>query len=84
MSHPLCILEPMATAQLELIQSENNWKLDPQTIEVGRAGIAQARAALAGATRVRAQRADASAPARVVRADQQDQLAFPVLEQAAA
>lgn len=39
----------MASAQLQLIHSEDSWKLDRHTIEVGRAGIAAARAALAGA-----------------------------------
>lgn len=41
---------PMATAQLELISGRPDWKLDRQTIEVGRAGIAKARAALELAT----------------------------------
>ncbi len=36
----------MASAQLQLISSHSNWKLDRETIEVGRAGIAKARAAL--------------------------------------
>ena len=39
----------MASAQLQLIHSEDSWKLDQHTIEVGRAGIAAARAALANA-----------------------------------
>jgi hypothetical protein len=37
----------MATAQLALITPERSWKLDRQTVEVGRAGVAQARAVLA-------------------------------------
>ncbi|MDH3295846.1 MAG: hypothetical protein OER95_16125 [Acidimicrobiia bacterium] len=39
----------MASAQLQLIETEESWKLDAHTIEVGRAGIAAARAALAKA-----------------------------------
>ncbi len=40
----------MASAQLELIYSDSgNWKLDRRTVEIGRAGLAQARAALAAA-----------------------------------
>jgi hypothetical protein len=39
----------MASAQLQLIETEESWKLDAHTIEVGRAGIAAARAALASA-----------------------------------
>lgn len=39
----------MASAQLQLIHSDDSWKLDQHTIEVGRAGIAAARAALANA-----------------------------------
>ncbi len=42
----------MASAQLQLITIDHTWKLDRQTVEVGRAGIAQARAALAAATSV--------------------------------
>jgi hypothetical protein len=38
----------MAHAQLQLIIVDSEqWKLDPQTIRVGRHGLAQARAALA-------------------------------------
>ncbi|MEM7273580.1 MAG: hypothetical protein AAF547_10905 [Actinomycetota bacterium] len=40
----------MASAQLQLITTEASWKLDRHTVEVGRAGIAKARAALAAAT----------------------------------
>ncbi len=40
----------MATAQLKLIETERSWKLDRRTVEIGRAGLAQARAALAAAT----------------------------------
>ena len=39
----------MVSAQLQLIESEESWKLDARTIEVGRAGLAAARAALASA-----------------------------------
>ena len=39
----------MASAQLQLIHSDDSWKLDRHTIEVGRAGIAAAREALANA-----------------------------------
>lgn len=52
MSHPLLILIPMTSAQLELINPDRSWKLDRRTVEVGRAGLAQARAALAAATPV--------------------------------
>lgn len=41
---------PMASAQLELVSGTPDWKLDRQTIEVGRAGIAKARAALESAS----------------------------------
>lgn len=40
----------MASAQLELIYSDHTWKLDRRTVQIGRAGVAQARAALAAAT----------------------------------
>lgn len=39
----------MASAQLQLITTDRIWKLDRQTVAVGRAGIAQARAALEAA-----------------------------------
>ncbi len=39
----------MSTRQLQLIHSEESWKLDQHTIEIGRAGVAAARAALANA-----------------------------------
>ena len=39
----------MKSAQLQLISTEQSWKLDEHTIEVGRAGLAAARAALANA-----------------------------------
>jgi hypothetical protein len=39
----------MASAQLQLITTEPTWKLDKHTVEVGRAGVARARAALAAA-----------------------------------
>lgn len=42
----------MATAQLQLISTDQTWKLDVRTVEIGRAGIAQARAALASAETV--------------------------------
>lgn len=45
----------MAHAQLQLITTpsdhEELWKLDPRTIQVGRQGLAQARAALARSRR---------------------------------
>ena len=39
----------MATnnSQLKLITFDDTWRLDPKTIEVGRAGVARARAVLA-------------------------------------
>jgi len=40
----------MASAQLQLIDTDRPWKLDRHTVEIGRAGIARARAALAAAT----------------------------------
>lgn len=40
----------MTSAQLELITSDRDWKLDERTVEIGRAGLAKARAALAAAT----------------------------------
>lgn len=40
----------MATAQLQLIDTEGLWKLDRRTVEIGKAGVAKARAALAAAT----------------------------------
>ncbi len=40
----------MASAQLQLIDTERTWKLDRRTVEIGRAGVARARAALAAAT----------------------------------
>ncbi|MEL6983191.1 MAG: hypothetical protein AAFO29_12270 [Actinomycetota bacterium] len=39
----------MASAQLQLINTERPWKLDRRTVEIGRAGLAQARAALEAA-----------------------------------
>ncbi len=39
----------MATAQLQLTTAPREWKLDERTIEIGRVGLAQARAALAQA-----------------------------------
>lgn len=44
----------MASAQLQLIHTDHTWKLDRQTVKVGRAGIAQARAALAAASKTEA------------------------------
>jgi hypothetical protein len=42
----------MAHAQLHLIDfADEQWKLDPHTIEVGRRGLATARAALARSAR---------------------------------
>lgn len=43
----------MTSAQLELISTDRAWKLDQRTVEIGRAGLAQARAALAAATAVK-------------------------------
>jgi hypothetical protein len=40
----------MASAQLQLVSNGQSWKLDRRTIEVGRAGLAKARAALAAAS----------------------------------
>ncbi|MGB5760163.1 MAG: hypothetical protein WBM50_24825 [Acidimicrobiales bacterium] len=42
----------MASAQLQLIPTDHTWKLDRHTVQVGRAGIAKARAALAAATQL--------------------------------
>ncbi len=42
----------MASAQLQLIQTDHTWKLDRHTVQVGRAGLAKARAALAAATQL--------------------------------
>lgn len=42
----------MASAQLQLISNDITWKLDRRTVKIGRAGIAQARAALEAATAV--------------------------------
>jgi hypothetical protein len=54
----------MATAQLQLIHTDHAWNLDRRTVEIGRAGRAQARAALAAATadRATADRADDDGP----------------------
>jgi hypothetical protein len=43
----------MASAQLQLIDTDRPWKLDRHTVEVGRAGVARARAALAAATAIK-------------------------------
>jgi hypothetical protein len=40
--------------QLILLETEPEWRLDEQTREVGRAGVAQARAALRAAAAKRA------------------------------
>lgn len=48
----------MASAQLQLIDTNRPWKLDRRTVEIGRAGLAQARAALAAATTVEPTEAD--------------------------
>ncbi len=45
----------MASAQLQLIYTDRTWKLDRRTVQIGRAGIAQARAALAAATKTEAE-----------------------------
>lgn len=53
----------MAHAQLHLINiddiPEDMWRLDPQTINVGRKGLAQARAALQDSLRAQLARAEA-------------------------
>ncbi len=61
----------MASAQLELISSHPNWKLDRETIEVGRAGIAKARAVLEEAY----ERAEAQATAAATATAAASQLA---------
>lgn len=45
--------DEMATAQLTLLE-DRAWKLDPRTQEIGRRGVAEARAALRRATSGRA------------------------------
>lgn len=40
----------MPSAQLQLIDTDRPWKLDRRTVEIGRAGVARAREALAAAT----------------------------------
>lgn len=47
MSHPPLILILMKNAQLSLIIDERPWRLDNTTKQVGREGLARARAALA-------------------------------------
>jgi hypothetical protein len=47
--------------QLRLIEAATPWRLDERTREIGRAGVAQARAALRDASR-RATPADPAAP----------------------
>jgi hypothetical protein len=42
------------TAQLSLIETPRAWRLDERTRAVGRAGVAQARAALRDGVRTRA------------------------------
>jgi hypothetical protein len=42
-------------AQLSLIQTPRSWRIDERTREVGRAGIAQARAALRNGRQTRTQ-----------------------------
>ena len=48
MSHPLVILISMSN-QLTLIEFPTGWQLDERTREVGRRGLAAARAALSAA-----------------------------------
>ena len=48
LSHPLFILGPMSK-QLTLIESPAGWRLDERTREVGRRGLAEARAKLVAA-----------------------------------
>ncbi len=46
LSHPPLILVLMKTTQLHLVSNPPSWKLDDQTRDIGRKGLAQARAAL--------------------------------------
>ncbi len=46
LSHPLLILVLMNATQLHLVSNPPTWKLDDQTRDIGRKGLAQARAAL--------------------------------------
>ena len=46
LSYPMVIVIVMANAQLILLPADGNWKLDEHTKRIGRAGLAQARAAL--------------------------------------
>jgi hypothetical protein len=48
LSHPFVILISMST-QLTLIEFPTGWQLDERTREVGRRGLAAARAALSAA-----------------------------------
>ena len=49
-------------AQLTLIDTPRSWKLDERTRELGREGIARARAALRAGLRARAQTASGASP----------------------
>ncbi|MCU1379465.1 MAG: hypothetical protein JWN29_2448 [Acidimicrobiales bacterium] len=50
LSHPLFMMGGMATQLLLLDTSSRTWKLDRQTREIGRRGVAEAREALRRAT----------------------------------
>jgi hypothetical protein len=62
LSHPPFIVSDMEN-QLPLIEGSRSWKLDRRTREIGRRGVAQARAALRAA-HAPVVDADAAAPAR--------------------
>jgi hypothetical protein len=51
-------------AQLKLIDTPRSWKLDERTREVGREGIARARAALRAGRHTRTQAASGVSPPR--------------------
>jgi hypothetical protein len=51
-------------AQLTLIDTPRSWKLDERTREVGREGIARARAALRAGLHTRTQPASGASPPR--------------------
>ncbi len=59
----------MASAQLQLIDTERPWKLDRRTVEIGRAGVAKARAALAAASEPELTPFEALAGAEPARSD---------------
>ncbi|HEX2563060.1 MAG TPA: hypothetical protein VHK25_04050 [Acidimicrobiales bacterium] len=51
-------------AQLTLIDTPRSWKLDERTREVGREGVARARAALRAGLHTRTQTASGASPPR--------------------